>query len=89
MKNKVSLDVRYARAKILRKLSNIKFQEIQRSNINQVRSVLFEVSEDGFISGLTDNYIRVKVSGSKSKTNFISDVKLLSIDNEVMQGEIV
>ena len=89
MKNKVSLDVRYARAKILRKLSNIKFQEIQRRNINQVRSVLFEVNENDFISGLTDNYIRVKVPNSESKTNFISDVKLLSVDNEVMLGEIV
>ena len=89
MKNKVSLDVRYARAKILRKLSNIKFQEIQRNSINQSRSVLFELSEDGFLSGLTDNYIRVKVSDSSLKTNFISKVKLLSIDNQVMLGEIV
>ena len=89
MKNKVSLDVRYARAKILRKLSNIKFQKIQRNSINQSRSVLFELSEDGFLSGLTDNYIRVKVSDSSLKTNFISKVKLLSIDNQVMLGEIV
>ena len=89
MKNKVSLDIRYARAKILRKLSNIKFQELQRNSINQSRSVLFELSEDGFLSGLTDNYIRVKVSDTSSKTNFISKVKLLSIDNQVMLGEIV
>ena len=89
MKDKVSLDIRYARAKILRKLSNIKFQEMQKNNINKVRPVLFEVNENGFISGLTDNYIRIKVPDSASKKNFISNVKLLSIDNEVMLGEIV
>ena len=90
MKNKVSLDVRYARAKILRKLSNIKFQEVQKNNINKIKSVLFELNEDGFISGLTDNYIRVKVEEPNIlKTNFISDVKLLKIDSEVMLGEIV
>ncbi len=89
MKNKVSLDIRYARAKILRKLSNIKFQEVQRNSINQTRSVLFELNDDGFLSGLTDNYIRVKVSDSSSKTNFISKVNLLSIDSQVMLGEII
>ena len=90
MKNKVSLDVRYARAKILRKLSNMKFKEIQNRNINQVKSVLFELSEDGFLSGLTDNYIRVKVAEpNQSKTNFISDVKLIEVNDGVMLGEMV
>jgi len=90
MKNKVSLDVRYARAKILRKLSNMKFKEIQNKNINQVKSVLFELSEDGFLSGLTDNYIRVKVAEpNQSKTNFISDVKLIEVNDGVMLGEMV
>ena len=90
MKGKIDLDIRYARAKILRRLSKIKFEKVQSDNINHIRPVLFELNEDGFVSGLTDNYIRVKVpNGNISKTNFISNVKMTEKDNEIMLGELV
>ena len=90
MKAKIDLDIRYARAKILRRLSKIKFEKVQTDNINHIRPVLFELNEDGFVSGLTDNYIRVKVpNGNISKTNFISNVKMTEKDNEIMLGEFV
>ena len=47
------------------------------------------MSEDGFVSGLTDNYIRVKVPQDKAvKSNFISNVTLLDINDGIMIGEI-
>ena len=67
----------------------LKFRQIQQKNINCTRSVLFEMNEDGYISGLTDNYIRVKVSHDKPvKSNFISNVRLLDINDGIMLGEI-
>ena len=89
MKLKVSLDIRYARARILRKLSQLKFEEIQKKNIGIVRPVLFESNQDGFMSGLTDNYIRVKVPQSKNlKNNIISNVKIIKKEFNEMIGEL-
>ena len=48
------------------------------------------MNEDGFVSGLTDNYIRVKVPQDKAeKSNFISNVTLVDINDGIMIGEIV
>ena len=89
MEDKIDLDVRYARAKILRRLSQLKFKEVQQKNINSVHPVHFEVSEDGFVSGLTDNYIRVRVPQNDiERSNFISDVRLLDIKDGLMLGEM-
>ena len=90
MGDKINLEIRYARAKILRKLSQLKFRQVQQKNINCTRPVLFEMNEDGFVSGLTDNYIRVKVPEYKvGKSNFISNVTLVDINDGIMIGEIV
>ena len=90
MQDKIDLEIRYARARILRKLSQLKFRQVQQKNINCTRPVLFEMNEDGFVSGLTDNYIRVKVPQDKTeKSNFISNVTLVDINDGIMIGEIV
>ena len=90
MKDKIDLEVRYARAKILRRLSNLKFNKTQKINLNSIRPVLFEFNDDEFISGLTDNYIRVKIPFNKKyKTNFISNVRLNDIKDGMMVGEVV
>ena len=90
MEDKIDLEIRYARARILRKLSQLKFRQVQQKNINCTRPVLFEMNEDGFVSGLTDNYIRVKVPQDKTeKSNFISNVTLVDINDGIMIGEIV
>ncbi len=89
MGDKIDLDVRYARAKILRRLSQLKFREVQQKNINSVHPVLFEVSEDGFVSGLTDNYIRVRIPQNDiERSNSICDVRLIDIKDGLMLGEI-
>ena len=93
MKDKVKFDVKKARAKILRKLSNLKFKKLQAENINCIKPVLFEFNNNGFMSGLTDNYLRVNVFDSKStnikKNNFISNVRLLKPQSDVILGELL
>ena len=90
MEDKIDLEIRYVRAKILRKLSQLKFRQVQQKNINCTRPVLFEMNENGFVSGLTDNYIRVKVPQDKTgRSNFISNVTLVDINDGIMIGEIV
>ena len=83
----IDLDVRYARAKILRKLSKIKFQKTHDDNVDVIRPVLFEMIDEGVMSGLTDNYIRVQTKvSSKAKVNQIANVKLLNSNSGIMIG---
>ena len=89
MDNSISLEVRYARAKILRRLSKMKFQNIQEKNIGVTRSVLFEMSDEDYLSGLTDNYIRVKVPNNDMiNENSIHDINLLEIKGDQLIGEL-
>ena len=89
MISQVPLDVRYARAKILRKLSKIKFQNIQERSLGEIRPVLFEMSDEEYISGLTDNYIRVKVpQNSMVNENSIHNINLVQMKGEQLIGEL-
>ena len=90
LKNTVPLDERYARAKILRKLSKIKFQNILQKNIGLKRPVLFEMSDEEYISGLSDNYIRVNVHKNDIiKHNSVHDISLQSIRDGQIIGELI
>ena len=89
MVDSIPLDVRYARAKILRKLSKMKFQNIQEESIGKIRPVLFEMSDEDYFSGLTDNYIRVKVLNNNTiDENSIHNINLLEIKGEQLIGEL-
>ena len=89
MDNSIPLEVRYARAKILRRLSKMKFQNIQEKNIGTTRSVLFEMSDEDYLSGFTDNYIRVKVPNNDIiNENSIHDINLLEIKGGQLIGEL-
>ena len=89
MSSQVPLDVRYARAKILRKLSKMKFQNIQERSLGEIRPVLFEMSDEEYISGLTDNYIRVKVlQNSTLNENSIHNINLVQMKGEQLIGEL-
>lgn len=54
-----------------------------------VRKVLFEeFDEDGMLTGYTDNYIKVYVSGGEEMLNQFYDVKLLDEYKDGMKGEM-
>jgi len=73
----VSLEKRKERSKILRILSAKKKRAFYQENEGKSYQVLFESdNEDGFISGFTENYIRVKATYSKDLVNKIVTVRL-------------
>ena len=74
---KVDVTSRKKFSSILRELSIKKKHEFYSSNCGTVQPVLFEsLKEDGSIFGFTDNYIKVKVPGTKDFENDILKVKL-------------
>ena len=80
--------VKKARRIILQKLSKYKYENFVNKNINNVREVLFENYENGLLSGLSDNYMKVFVPGNKSHINSIKKIRILNNDKFIF-GEII
>ena len=85
--HKIPKKTRAIRSQILRKLSDKKKMNFYKSNINQIRPVLFESKNyDGYIYGYTDNYIRVKTLWSKNLVNNVVDCELINIDDGIIMN---
>lgn len=79
----IPIKVRKKRSKMLRGLSVKKRRAFYESQINTVRTVLFESEDkDGFIHGFTENYVRVKAPYDESLGNSLHNVKLTHIDED-------
>ncbi len=76
------------RSRILRDLSQRKRQMYYASMAGAVADVLFEQEKDGFWTGVTDNYIRVKVKSEQSLSNHLLPVHLLHVEGPAMIGEL-
>ena len=85
--HKIPKKIRAIRSQILRKLSDKKKMNFYKSNINQIRPVLFESKNyDGYIYGYTDNYIRVKTLWSKNLVDNVVDCELIKIDDGIIMN---
>ena len=85
--HKIPKKIRAIRSQILRKLSDKKKMIFYKSNINQIRPVLFESKNyDGYIYGYTDNYIRVKTLWSKNLVDNVVDCELIKIDDGIIMN---
>lgn len=84
MPDKVPMHIRKERNEMLRILSDKKRHAFYEKYIGTVRPVLFEAreSEDGLMTGYTDNYVKVSLPHRPELINFIADVKLLGFDKE-------
>lgn len=74
----------------LLELSNVKRQTFYSNQLGKIRRVLFEGKKDkkGRLKGFSDNYIDVRLKGPDSLLNQYRFVKLISIDNSAVIGEI-
>ena len=85
--HKIPKKTRAIRSQILRKLSDKKKMNFYKSNINQIRPVLFESKNyDGYIYGYTDNYIRVKTLWSKNLVDNVVGCELIKIDDGIIMN---
>ena len=85
--HKIPKKIRAKRSQILRKLSDKMKMKFYKSNINQIRPVLFESKNyDGYIYGYTDNYIRVKTLWSKNLVDNVVDCELIKIDDGIIMN---
>ena len=86
---KIPSDIKQDRRKILTLLSDSKKKEFSKKNLNNDFNVLFESYEDGYVSGLTENYIKVFVKGNKELVNSIQKVRLTNYKDQMVFGELI
>jgi len=89
LEDKVPEDIKQERRKVLALLSDIKREDFIRCNLNNNYNILFESYEDGYVSGLTENYIKAYVKGNKELINTIKKVKLIQCNGDSAFGEII
>lgn len=83
MDDKVPMETRKERSRMLRILSEKKKQRFYRDNIGGVRHVLFEATEhEGCIEGYTENYVRVRVPWDASLIGHIRRVSLQKMGDD-------
>ncbi|MFN3942285.1 MAG: tRNA (N(6)-L-threonylcarbamoyladenosine(37)-C(2))-methylthiotransferase MtaB [Flavobacterium sp.] len=91
MEGVVPMDVRNKRSKMLRSLSVKKRRQFYESQLNTVRTVLFEgENKEGYIHGFTENYVKVKTPWNPELVNTLHTVQLTEIDQDgLMRMEFV
>lgn len=77
-----------ARSKVLRELSIRKRSAFYELFIGTRQKVLFEQRKNGYWSGLTDHYVRVKTRSKSALANQFLDVHLNELDNQSIIGAV-
>ncbi len=91
MKDVVPVQERRRRNEMLRILSEKKKRYFYEQFVGQTRKVLLEESKSsGFLTGFTDNYLKVQLPNHALAVNEIKEVELISIDPDgLMSGKAV
>ncbi len=89
----VDITEKNRRALIIKSISSKKYANFIQKNIGKTHEVLIEKhpdKKDGFLKGITKNYITVHIDGVTdiSYVNTLQDVKLLSEENGKIYGSI-
>ena len=83
MSGVVPKNVRSKRSKMLRGLSVKKRRAFYESQLGTTRTVLFEgENKEGYITGFTENYIKVKAPWNPALVNTLQQVELSEIDKD-------
>ena len=88
--NPVDMNTRRERNERLRILSEKKLRQFYESHLNTTRTVLIEKGHDNtYLSGYTDNYIKVKFDFDECLINATLPIYLDEIQDNVVLGKIM
>jgi len=91
LENKVPTSIIKQRCKLLKEICNIKKTTFYESNTNFFAKVLFESNNDhGWMTGFTENYVKVKIPYDTKYINQIISVKLNQLEKDcIFAGEVL
>ncbi len=88
MENQIDGNIKEKRSNILIELSDKNEKEFMEKYIGKQTTVLFEQSDNDYTEGHTKNYILVKVPKNSTLENKIENVKILKLNELLLEGEI-
>lgn len=88
MPNQIEKTEKVHRSRIMIDAANSCEQEILKEQIGKTLEVLFETSENGKTFGYTKNYLRVGVACDFLLEGKTANVKIISMENDYLTGEI-
>ena len=89
MKPKVRPDIKKLRTRIMIEMGKRKKFAFYQKFLGRTVKVLFEQPYDGYWEGWSNNYMRIKVPSEKNLKNEILPVKLLSVEDDKIIGELL
>ena len=89
MLNQILPEIKDKRSKKLLELSDKQEKEYLNSYIGKTVEVLFEEREKEYYKGHTANYLVVKVKTKEDLNNKLINVKLISVDNLELVGNVI
>ena len=87
LQHKVETDKIIDRSKALHILSKEKKDKFYAKNHGSIRNVLIENYNDGFLSGFSENYVKVKTKGQVESVNTIIPLQLNYSSDGIMLGK--
>lgn len=81
--------VKKDRVKTLMMLGQAKLEEFSQNAIGTTTEVLFEDQQDGFWTGYSSHYLRVRVVSSEDLKNQIRQVRLDTFKGGILTGELI
>ena len=88
MKGQVASETKNARVTVLMEAGDKASNDFFERCKGVTRTVLFEEWDGEYITGYTDNYVKVYAKGSDADINCFREVRLLEIYKDGMKGEI-
>ena len=85
--NRIDKNTIKLRSLKLRTLHNEKWSSYMNKHINSVIPVLFEQEKNGYWHGTSEHFLKIKVKSDRSLKNKIKNIKLININDKIIEGE--
>ena len=89
MKNQNSSGIIKNRSKVLRAYSHNINSLFRQKQINKNKKVLYESFENGYLTGLSEDYIKVRAKADESLLNNVVMTKLVELKSDFVLGKVV
>ena len=86
---KVDIKEKKERVKRLEVLKDMKFKQFREKFLNTTQKVYIEEIKGEKAYGYTENYLKVELSSGGHEVTNIIDVKIISITDDLLKGEII
>ncbi len=89
MDGQLTKEEKHKRSKQLIQVFNTLEENYYKKHINEIVCVIPEVYDEGYLTGHTDNYLKVKFKGCKNLLGQEVNVKILKYEDKILKGTLI